>query len=143
MQAIIGKQFPKVVIPKIEEAKKSIKIVVFDWRWYPYDPANSVQIFNQSLVRASRRGIKIQAVANNDELIQILKSFDIHAKKVISKNLVHAKLMIIDEKIVIIGSHNYTQSAFTMNYEISAMFDDDETAKQFLDFFSSLFLSNG
>jgi len=138
MEAIIGKQFPKVVIPLIENAKSSIKVVVFDWRWYPNDPANPVQLFNQAIVRAVRRGVRVEAVANSEEIINTLKSVGCQAKKLLSKNLVHAKLMVIDEKIVIIGSHNYTQSAFSMNHEISAMFVDCETAKQFLQFFDSL-----
>lgn len=138
MEAIIGKQFPKVVIPLIENAKSSIKVVVFDWRWYPNDPANPVQLFNQAIVRAVRRGVRVEAVANSEEIINTLKSVGCQAKKLLSKNLVHAKLMVIDEKIVIIGSHNYTQSAFSMNHEISAMFGDCETAKQFLQFFDSL-----
>ena len=143
MQAIIGKQFPKVIIPEIDRAKHSIKIVVFDWRWYPNDPGNPVQLLNQALVRAVRRGVKINADANNNEIVSTLNKVGVHAKKLISKNLVHAKLMIIDEKTVVVGSHNYTQSAFTMNYEISAMFADRETARQFLQFFDSLYYSNG
>lgn len=138
MQAIIGKEFPNIVIPKIDEAKKSIKIVVFDWRWYPFDAANPVQLFNQSLVRAARRGVDISALANSDDIVATLKTVGVKAKKVFTKNLVHAKLMIIDEKIVVIGSHNYTQAAFTMNHEISVIYEDPESAKNFIHFFNSL-----
>ncbi len=56
METIIGKEFPQKVIPLIEQAKTSIDIVVFDWRWYPQDPGASVQLFNQAIVRAVRRG---------------------------------------------------------------------------------------
>ena len=139
MEAIIGKQFPGVVIPLIDKSKSSIKIVVFDWRWYPNEPGNPCQLFNQSIVRAVRRGVDVRVVANNDEIVQILQSVGVYAKKLLTKNLVHAKIIIIDEKIVILGSHNYTQSAFTMNFEISAVQDDADCAKQFLQFFNSLF----
>lgn len=139
MQPIIGKQFPDIVIPKIESAKHSIKIVVFDWRWYPNEPGNPVQLFNQAIVRAVRRGVAVSAIVNNTEIVNTLKQIGCNAKKLVTKNLVHAKLMIIDEKIIVIGSHNYTQSAFTMNYEISSLYDDTETAKNFLSFFNNLF----
>ena len=49
-KAIIGAEFPKVLISKIDNAKTSIKIVVFDWRWYPNDMGNPCQLFNQSIV---------------------------------------------------------------------------------------------
>ena len=138
IQSIIGSEFPKIVIPKIDEAKNSIKIVVFDWRWYPNNPSNSVQLFNQSIVRAVRRGVRVSALANSDDIISTLKQVGVDAKRTFTKNLVHAKLMIIDDRIVIIGSHNYTQNAFTMNYEISSMFDDETSSKDFINFFKSL-----
>lgn len=139
MQSIIGRDFPKIVIPKINEAKTSIKIVVFDWRWYPNDASNPVQQFNHALISAVHRGVSVSAIANSSEIINILKQNGVNAKKLITKNLVHCKLMIIDDKIVIIGSHNYTQYAFTMNYEISCLHEDSQTANDFVSFFASLF----
>lgn len=140
-QTIISKQFPTKVIPLIDSATKSIKIVVFDWRWYFNDPGNSVQLFNQSIVRAVRRGVNVQAIANNDLIIAILKQNGIFAKKIPSKGLVHAKLMIIDDRIVIIGSHNYTHSAFFVNQEISVILTDCENIAEFNLFFESLWQS--
>jgi len=143
MEAIIGKQFPKKVIPLIDSAKNSIKIVVFDWRWYPQDPANPVQPFNQALVRAVRRGVKVQAVANNDEIVKTLNDCGVVAKRLTSKNLLHCKLMVIDDKIVVIGSHNYTQSAFTTNFELSVIVETEEIDIKIDNFFNTLFNSYG
>jgi phosphatidylserine/phosphatidylglycerophosphate/cardiolipin synthase-like enzyme len=136
---ITGSQFPKIVIPKINEAKKSIKIVVFDWRWYPNDPGNPCQLFNAAIVRAAGRGVRVSVVTNNNDILGTLREIGADAKKLMTKNLVHAKLMIIDDKTIIIGSHNYTQSAFTMNYEISAMYDDPASAQNFTEFFNNLY----
>jgi len=139
IEPIIGKEFPEKVIPLIDEAKQTIRIVVFDWRWYPNDPANPVQLFNQALVRATRRGVDIKAITNIDEIVRILNSQKIKAKKLASKTLVHVKMMIIDEKILIIGSHNYTQSAFTMNQEVSVIIRDPEPLGPFIKFFNNLY----
>ena len=141
METIIGRQFPEKVIPLINEAKKSIDIIVFDWRWYPNDPGNSVQLFNQSIVRAVRSGVCVRAIANSKEIVETLQKVGAQAKKLLTKNLVHAKIMIIDNKIVVIGSHNYTQMAFQMNYEISVILRDVENMSNFADFFSDLWLS--
>ena len=143
IETIIGKQFPQKVIPLIDAAKRSIDIVVFDWRWYPQDPGASVQLFNQALVRAVRRGVKIRAIANNDEIINTLKSVGIEAKKLLSKKLVHVKLMILDNQKVVVGSHNYTQSAFQMNFELSVLLDKPLNISDFFSFFNNLFMSNG
>ena len=138
MQAIIGKQYPKIVIPKIDEAKKSIDIIMFDWRWYPNDPGASVQLFNQALVRAGRRGVNVRAITNFGDIVKTLEKVGVKAKKLQSKNLVHAKIIIIDESIVIIGSHNFTQNAFNMNFEISCMFENSDNAKEYLQYFNNL-----
>jgi len=97
MRTIIGSEFPKIVIPKIDEAKKSIKIVVFDWRWYPNDPGSSCQLFNQSLVRAVRRGVDIGAITNFEGIAKTLEALGIKAKKIRVADIVHCKFIIIDD----------------------------------------------
>lgn len=137
-QTIIGKQFPAKVSPLIEQAQKTIRIVVFDWRWYANDPGCLVQLFNQCIIRAARRGVKIQAIANNDFLISVLKQNGVAAKKITTNGIMHSKLMIIDDRIVVIGSHNYTQAAFTINRELSVALSDVENVADFNLFFDSL-----
>ena len=143
IEPIIGKEFPNKVIPLIDQAKTSIDIVVFDWRWYPNDPANPVQLFNQAIVRAVRRGAKVRAIANNDEIVATLKACGVLAKRLTAKNLIHCKLMIIDDEILILGSHNYTQSAFTMNYEVSIIVEGRENLTNFINFFNNLYNTYG
>lgn len=139
MQTIIGKEFPKKVIPLIDEAKRNIDIIVFDWRWYPDDPGNPVQLFNQAIVRAVRRGVQVRAIIDNDQIIGTLRSVGVNAKKFISQKLVHGKTMIIDGEIAIVGSHNYTQYAFTMNYEVSVLVDNREEIAKLTEFFNNLY----
>lgn len=139
MDTIIGKEFPQKVIPLINEAKHSIDIIVFDWRWYPQNPGSPVQLFNQSLVRAIRRGVKVRVIANYSEIINILKSLGVEAKKLETKKLVHVKLMIIDNEIAVVGSHNYTESAFLMNYELSIILQGREELERIINFFRNLY----
>jgi len=137
-EVIIGRDFPKKVIPLIDSALSSIRIIVFDWRWYPNDPGNPVQLFNQAIVRAVRRGVKVDAIANSDDIISVLKSVGVNAKKLSAKNLVHAKLLIIDDISIVIGSHNYSQSAFTMNFEVSIYISYFNGVDYLIKFFNSL-----
>ena len=138
IQVISGRDFPAVVIPLIENSKNSIDIVVFDWRWYGADPGASVQLFNQAIVRSTRRGVKVRAITNAQDIINILNKNNIEAKKVICTKLMHSKLMIIDQKIFITGSHNYTQSAFHLNVELSVLIKDEPHCEPFIDFFNNL-----
>jgi phosphatidylserine/phosphatidylglycerophosphate/cardiolipin synthase-like enzyme len=47
-------------------------------------------------------------------------------------------LIIIDGETVITGSHNYTQSAFCANYELSVILIGMPEKNGFLDFFNGL-----
>lgn len=139
MQTIIGKNYPKQVIPLIESAKRSIKIVVYDWRWYENDPGNPCQLFNASIVRAKKRGVNIKACVNSEAIAKPLKENGIDVKIPISKNLIHTKFIIIDDKILIMGSHNFSQSAFTTNFETSIIQDDPLEINEFILFFHSIY----
>jgi phosphatidylserine/phosphatidylglycerophosphate/cardiolipin synthase-like enzyme len=139
-EILIGKQFPARVTNLIHLAKHSIKTVVYDWRWYPNDPGNSVQIFNQAILRAVKRGVKVEAIANNDNIVSILKENGVFAKKILVNGIMHVKLMIIDDDVVIIGSHNYTHNAFVVNQELSTILFNPENIEQYNKYFRSLWL---
>lgn len=139
IQFVYGSEFLKDILPLIKNAKKSIDILVFDWRWYPHDPANPVQIFNQSLVRSSRSGIIVRAVSNTRDVIDILNNEGIKSKHYRGSKLLHSKLMIIDEKIVVIGSHNYTASAMQSNHEVSAILVLPEKDDRLLRYFNLIY----
>ncbi len=140
IESVIGSDFPKKIIPLIQAAKNSIKIVVFDWRWYPNEPGNPVQLFNHAVLTAKNRGVTIKVITNIKEVVNLLNQQGCQAKYPESKQLVHAKIMIVDDKHLVIGSHNYTQSAFTMNREASVIIRDFSDIGPFLDFFNNLFL---
>lgn len=137
-EIIIGSQFPKKVIPLIDSAKYTIKVIVYDWRWYENDPGNIVQLFNSAIIRASKRGVKVQAIINQLEALEPFKANGVDIKKINVAGIVHAKMMIIDDNIVIAGSHNYTHNAFVVNQEISTILRDSEIIKEFNSFFTSL-----
>lgn len=138
IKIISGSQFPQIVIPLIEAAKKSIRVVVFDWRWYPSDSGSSVQLFNQSIVRAAKRGVQVSGIVNNDQIVQIFRENGCDFKKIITPKLVHCKLMIIDDEIAVTGSHNYTASAFQMNLELSVVIDELEAITGLNQFYSNI-----
>jgi len=134
IETIVGKDFPKKVMPFIDHAVNSIDIIVFDWRWYPQNPGASVQLFNQAILRAVRRKVKVRVIANSDKIINILKAEGCQVKKLTTKKLVHCKMMIVDEQIAIVGSHNYTESAFQWNLELSVVFDSPSAIAECLVF---------
>jgi len=84
---------------------------------------------------------KVRAIVNSEDVACKLRKAGVDVKKFVSKHLLHCKLMIIDDKIVITGSHNYTQSAFEANFEISVILSELANISDFSNFFNNLWLS--
>jgi len=138
METIIGKEYIKKVIPLIEGAQRSIKIVVFAWFWYENHPGNPCQLFNMAIVRARARGVVVQACVNSEFIAKPLRQNKIDVHIPISKSLMHVKMIIIDDDTVILGSHNFSLSAFTQNFELSVILKKAPKIADFILFFESL-----
>ncbi len=135
---IIGKEFATDVIPFIAQSKKTIDIVVFDWRWYPDQIGSAIQKFNNTIIAKAKNKAKIRVITNCQNTLNILAQNGIKTKQWQSKKLLHTKLMIIDNEMVILGSHNYTMSAFTINYEVSVIIQDKEVVNRLKTYFENL-----
>lgn len=137
-EIIVGNEFPKKVIPLIQQAKKTIDIIVYDWRWYSDQIGSEIQKFNNAIVVTKRKGVTIRAIVNSPNIAKILNISGITAKCFISKRTLHVKNMLIDSKTAIIGSHNYTMNAFTTNYEVSIITQKEEVVNRLIKFFDIL-----
>jgi len=136
--AIIGSRFPKIVIPLIKNAKKSIRVIIFDWRWYPTIGGSSVSQFNQAVVSAVTRGVSVRALVNNNAVAERLKSHGCEAKLLHSKKMLHTKMLLIDDTLLVIGSHNYTQHGFELNEEASVLVELPSVEHEFVTYFENL-----
>lgn len=137
---LIGPQYPTKVIPLIENAKWEILIVVYDWRWYPEDIGSTIQIFNQKIIWKAQRGVKVRAILNNLDTARILNENNIDARVKNFNKLLHTKLLLIDENISVLGSHNLTKNAFERNLECSVIIDNEEVNKIYREYFENIWI---
>jgi phosphatidylserine/phosphatidylglycerophosphate/cardiolipin synthase-like enzyme len=137
---IIGREYPDKIIKFVREAHASIKILIYDWRWYGSEVGERIQIFNTELLKASRRGVDVQVLVNNNAFLSFLQDSKISVKQVNTKKTMHVKMIIIDNQYLIIGSHNLTKNAFERNHEISVLIDDQKAINRCAIFFNQLCL---
>lgn len=137
-EALIAQKFPEKVIPLINEARHSIRVIVFDWRFYPSVLGSTISQFNTAIARAAARGVDVRALVNNDGVVDRLKAIRCKAKRLHSTRLLHTKMMIIDDTKIILGSHNYTQHGFAINHEVSVVFDLTDIDNDFVKYFEAL-----
>ena len=137
---VIGREFPDLLIEKVKNAKESIKILSFAWRYYPANIGSKIQQFNLEIVRACQRGVAVSALVNDDSMLSFFRGQDIKIKRVNSSKILHAKIIIIDQKYLFLGSHNLTQNAFELSHEISIGIEDQEAINRCNNFFDNLCL---
>lgn len=137
-RAVIGADFPKVAIPLLDSARESVRVIVFDWRYYRAVPSHPVSMFNLAFARAAKRGVSVRALVNSDAIIGFLKSMDCDARRLHSTKLLHSKMLLVDDTKLLMGSHNYTQHAFCMNEEMSVLLDLSHRENSFTKYFDRL-----
>lgn len=122
----------KEIIKNINNSSKSITIMAFD-----FDNANIIE----ALIEASKRNVRIKIICdlkNTPE--QALKIFQFQNWLVNykSKNLMHHKILIFDEKIVALGSMNLSVSCIYVNNNDFYFIRNEKIAKMFENYFDYL-----
>jgi len=135
---IIGKEFADKIIPLIEQSKKSIDIIVYDWKWYPDQVGSAIQRFNNAIINSAKKGKKVRVITTSNFINRTLSELNIQTKKWSSRKTLHTKLTLIDNQIAILGSHNYTMNAFTINYEVSVIIREEAVVKRLNQYFENL-----
>jgi phosphatidylserine/phosphatidylglycerophosphate/cardiolipin synthase-like enzyme len=103
----------------------------------------------KSLILAAKRGVRIDVVVernqdadylnrNNAETAERLKQGGIRVCMDAPDRVTHTKLVVIDRRYVLIGSHNLTQSALKYNHEASVWIDSAPLAEEALRYMKSL-----
>ena len=138
-EVIIGNEFCDKVIPLINNAKNEIDILVYEWNFYPNQPGSAPQKFNQAIIKAQSKGVRIKAMLGRSSISTIQKQNELQILTPAIKTNIHAKLMIIDDKLAILGSHNYSYSAFTTNMEISLLIDDESAILRLKKLFNTIY----
>lgn len=126
------------VVPFINNVQEEIRIIIFDWR-IPVDGEMSrVSIFNDAIFKAVERGVKVRAIVSSESVKAKLEKFGVHAKVWPTDRRLHTKLIILDRFHIILGSHNFTESAFSHNHELSTFFIVSEFENKFINYFENM-----
>lgn len=96
-----------------------------------------------ALVRAMQRGVQVYIIADAEEnkgpkkTMTKLKGLGAHVYLWNASKL-HAKFVIYDDKVVTLGSNNWSKNSGTSNMEIMMRVSDCATVQQFVDIFNTL-----
>ncbi|EHP85760.1 phospholipase D-like domain-containing protein [Methanotorris formicicus] len=123
------------VLNIIKSAEREIDIIMFSM----FRCKQTEELLN-ALIEARKRGVMVRIILNkevesNKEAKNYLASERISVKY--SKTRVHNKLVIVDD-IVVVGSHNWTDSGLFENKESSIAIRDKKVLKEEKEYFEAL-----
>ena len=135
---ILDSDYYSMVKSLVDDAENSIEVMMFlvsDTTENFGEPGGLLSAISD----AYSRGIDIRVLLNTIEIgnikaIEYLKIRGISVKK--ADKYSHTKLIIIDDGVVVLGSHNWTASAFGTNYEASILIRDEVTASKYKNYFN-------
>ncbi len=134
----------------VQGAKESIYVLMYAIQVgkSEYEPVNKLC---QYLIEAHKRGVQVEIIlehtyAQRDKLLNKSnqKAFDLFYKEGIKvrfddpKKTLHSKVIIIDGNTTILGSHNWTYTAFQRNNESSILIKSSKVAQEFLRYFRTI-----
>ena len=131
----------------IASANKSVHVIMYVAKYDPKqsaeeDPANKLL---ELLASAKRKGLDVRVVVDDvtrqsyPETIDFLKSRNVPVRLDPKAGVTtHAKVVIVDGEWVVIGSHNWSESALKENREYSVLIRSSEIAADVEDYFEEL-----
>lgn len=136
------REYLSVVQDAVKGAKESVHIIIFEVKYYPNRPNSDEMKLLYELVNAVKRGVEVKIVTDefytNDEGVKFLKDNGIDIIYDPTKKTTHAKLLIIDGKIVIVGSTNWSYYSIDKNHEANALIKSTKLAGEFEKYFQNI-----
>jgi len=150
---VVNENYFKAVLDEINSAEESIEIIMYSMK--AYDSNNSVQQLEDALIAAVKRGVEVKVILdqskwsgeitsvtkNNEKTKEYLEAGGVEVKFDSLKETTHVKLIIVDGKVMILGSTNWTYSAFERNNEANVVIRDPKVVSYFLTYFRNLWVS--
>ncbi len=146
-QFVNGPEFYSMMLEELKQAQESVKILMYEMTYdYGSSAADDSVVLNQ-LKKTNDRGLELRIVLDDSRYNvasnapkKFLVDNDIPHRvdeKYEEDETMHAKAVLIDERILFIGSHNWNKDSLDSSQEASIMTTDPGIISDFLQIFNS------
>lgn len=144
VRLLTNKDYFTALEDKIRNARQEILVSVYIFKTSE-SKKNLATKLRESLISAASRGVKVTVLLEKEGGARrrgsSLNEDNAYTAKILSRGKVkvyfdepgtttHTKLVVIDNRFVFVGSHNFTDSALKRNNEASAMIDSPQVARE-------------
>ncbi|MEZ0289629.1 MAG: phospholipase D-like domain-containing protein [Sulfolobales archaeon] len=145
---LLDREYYETLASWLSKANKSVYIIMYVIKYDPKDPSDIVNNLLNILIDLKKRGIEVRILVDDETLRSYPETLNFLKKNNLSVRLdesssktTHAKIVVIDDQIVFIGSHNWTESALKYNHEVSVLIIDHSTASILKRYFENIWSS--
>jgi len=143
---LLDETFLQVAKHNITKAKKSIYISSFKVEMtHKRRGLQLLELFNL-LIQKSQEGVDVRILTNkrdnrghvpdsNGYALGELRKQRVDVRHLVNDRICHAKIIIVDETVAILGSHNLSVRSCHNNFEVSCLTTDIVTVKQLVDLY--------
>lgn len=149
IQLVVDEQYFQVAKRLINEAKSSVYVMMFEMGYYDKYPNTPSNLLIKELIEAKKRKVNVEVILEMKEGKDRTSERNRRTGKILSEGGVkvffdtpfkttHAKCMVVDGELCLIGSTNWTFYALTNNHEISVLIKSKSLAKALIDYFNQV-----
>ncbi|MEK6728357.1 MAG: phospholipase D-like domain-containing protein, partial [Candidatus Omnitrophota bacterium] len=144
---LLGEDYFQTTHQAIQNAKESIYVAMYLINLEPTPTDNPASILLEGLISAKRRGVYVKVILDDTTLkvnynaYKRLQQAGIDVSLDSPKAVLHGKAIVIDSKICILGSFNWSRASLYDNYEFATYTESLQQAKKLLDYISKIELS--
>ncbi|MFQ5834850.1 MAG: phospholipase D-like domain-containing protein [bacterium] len=149
VEIVTDREYFQVVHRTLREASHSIQLMMYTIGYYKKYPESPSNILIRDLIEAKQRGVEVKVILDISDWNQKVTRRNENTGRILSKNGVdvgydplpidtHAKLVIIDGMITILGSTNWTYYSLDRNNEVSLLIKSKEVAQKLSNYFQRI-----
>ena len=149
VQVITDRQYFEVVRRCFQEARSSVKVMMFEASYYKKYPDSPSNLLIRELIAAKKRGLDVKVILEqrkgkerttlrNKETGALLAKSGVEVIYDPLNITTHTKLLIIDGEISVVGSTNWTYNALDKNHEVAVLIRSPEVANDLQNYFQRI-----
>ncbi len=128
-------EYAPQAIKMLAEAESSIDMALFELKFYKRFPLSPSNQLVEEMIRAHERGLDVRVIV--DEFAEDNSALPLLAEKgILIRNdgvnrTLHAKLIVVDHRKILVGSTNPTYYGLEKNREANLYLEDDRLAREY------------
>lgn len=144
---LFGQDYFQTANLAIQEAKESIYLAIYLINVESTPTANPASVLLEGLIAAKKRGVYVKVILDDSKFninyhaYKRLRQAGVDAYFDSPQAVLHGKGIVIDSKICILGSFNWSGASLSDNYEFAAYIEDQQQAKKLIDYISNIKLN--